>query len=114
MLGQRPAILQLSLLSRRVWLLPQIGCLPAVFSWTVERSLILCRHFVWFHGYNFILIGNQDEISTSKDDEQPRMNSLQRLVEISYYNMNRIRVEWSGMWAILGEHFNKVRVRFIL
>ena len=40
--------------------------------------------------------------------EHPRMYSLQKLVEISYYNMNRIRMEWSNIWAILGEYFNKV------
>lgn len=38
----------------------------------------------------------------------PRMYSLQKLVEISYYNMSRIRLQWSRIWAILGEHFNKV------
>jgi hypothetical protein len=36
------------------------------------------------------------------------MFSLQKLVEISYYNMNRIRLEWSNLWEILGEHFNQV------
>jgi len=36
------------------------------------------------------------------------MFSLQKLVEISYYNMNRIRLEWSNLWDILGEHFNQV------
>jgi brefeldin A-inhibited guanine nucleotide-exchange protein len=36
------------------------------------------------------------------------MNSLQRIIEISYYNMNRIRVEWSHLWSIIGEHFNQV------
>jgi brefeldin A-inhibited guanine nucleotide-exchange protein len=35
------------------------------------------------------------------------MFSLQKLVEISYYNMNRIRLEWSQLWGILGEHFNQ-------
>ncbi|KAJ3118784.1 guanine nucleotide exchange protein for ADP-robosylation factor [Phlyctochytrium bullatum] len=51
-----------------------------------------------------------DEIATSvaASSETPRMYCLQRLVEISYYNMKRIRVEWSNIWAILGEHFNKV------
>lgn len=38
----------------------------------------------------------------------PRMFSLQKIVEISYYNMGRIRLQWSRMWAILGDHFNKV------
>ncbi|KAJ3265244.1 guanine nucleotide exchange protein for ADP-robosylation factor [Chytriomyces hyalinus] len=50
-----------------------------------------------------------DEITnTSASAEHPRMYCLQRLVEISYYNMNRIRVEWSNLWAILGDHFNQV------
>jgi brefeldin A-inhibited guanine nucleotide-exchange protein len=48
------------------------------------------------------------EITTSVDHNQPRMYCLQRLVEISYFNMTRIRVEWANTWAILGEHFNHV------
>lgn len=48
------------------------------------------------------------EIQSSGQSEHPRMFSLQKLVEISYYNMDRIRVEWSSIWAILGEHFNQV------
>ena len=40
----------------------------------------------------------------------PRMFSLQKIVEISYYNMNRIRLEWSRIWAVLGDHFNKVTI----
>jgi brefeldin A-inhibited guanine nucleotide-exchange protein len=39
---------------------------------------------------------------------QPRMFSLQKIVEISYYNMGRIRLQWSRIWSILGEHFNRV------
>ncbi|RKO99878.1 hypothetical protein CXG81DRAFT_5799, partial [Caulochytrium protostelioides] len=42
------------------------------------------------------------------DTEQPRMMCLQRLIEIGHYNMGRIRMEWSQIWAILGEHFNRV------
>lgn len=38
----------------------------------------------------------------------PRMFSLQKLIEISYYNMDRIRLQWSRIWSILGEHFNRV------
>ncbi|XP_035208978.1 brefeldin A-inhibited guanine nucleotide-exchange protein 1-like isoform X2 [Stegodyphus dumicola] len=38
----------------------------------------------------------------------PRIFSLQKIVEISYYNMNRIRLQWSRIWEIIGEHFNKV------
>ena len=39
---------------------------------------------------------------------KPRLFSLQKLVEISYYNMDRIRLQWSKIWSILGEHFNRV------
>ncbi|KXN90258.1 Protein transport protein SEC7 [Leucoagaricus sp. SymC.cos] len=49
-----------------------------------------------------------EEIQSSGLSQHPRMFSLQKLVEISYYNMNRIRIEWSNMWEILGEHFNQV------
>jgi brefeldin A-inhibited guanine nucleotide-exchange protein len=49
-----------------------------------------------------------EEISTSNNKDHPRMYCLQRLIEISYYNMNRIRVEWSHIWMVLGEHFNNI------
>ena len=39
----------------------------------------------------------------------PRMFSLQKIVEISYYNMGRIRIEWSKIWHVIGDHFNKVK-----
>lgn len=37
----------------------------------------------------------------------PRMYSLKMIVEISYYNMGRIRLQWTKIWNVLGEHFNK-------
>lgn len=49
-----------------------------------------------------------EEIQSSGLSQHPRLFSLQKLVEISYYNMNRIRLEWSSLWDILGEHFNQV------
>lgn len=49
-----------------------------------------------------------EEIQSSGMSENPRLFSLQKVVEISYYNMERIRMEWSRLWAILGEHFNQV------
>lgn len=36
------------------------------------------------------------------------MYSLSKLVEIAYYNMERVRLEWAHIWAVMGEHFNKV------
>ncbi|KIY73726.1 Sec7-domain-containing protein [Cylindrobasidium torrendii FP15055 ss-10] len=49
-----------------------------------------------------------EEIQSSGLSQHPRLFSLQKLVEISYYNMNRIRIEWNNMWDILGDHFNQV------
>ena len=46
-----------------------------------------------------------EELSNANN---PRMFSLQKIVEISYYNMGRIRLQWSRIWAVLGDHFNKV------
>lgn len=45
-----------------------------------------------------------DELSATP----PRMYSLQKIVEISYYNMSRIRLQWTRLWNIIGEHSNKV------
>ncbi|KAI6202677.1 hypothetical protein M3Y99_01865100 [Aphelenchoides fujianensis] len=36
----------------------------------------------------------------------PRMYMLQKIVDVSFYNMGRIRIEWSMIWKVLGEHFN--------
>ena len=49
-----------------------------------------------------------EEIQSSGLSQHPRLFSLQKLVDISYYNMSRIRLEWSNMWEFLGEHFNVV------
>lgn len=38
----------------------------------------------------------------------PRMFSLQKIIEICYYNMDRVRLEWSRMWEVIGAHFNTV------
>ena len=48
---------------------------------------------------------SMDELS---NPAQPRMYSLQKIVEIAYYNMGRIRLQWSRIWAVVGEYFNKV------
>ncbi|KAF4125399.1 brefeldin A-inhibited guanine nucleotide-exchange protein, partial [Geosmithia morbida] len=49
-----------------------------------------------------------DEIKVSGSNESPRTYSLQKIVEISYYNMDRVRFEWSRIWEVLGEHFNLI------
>jgi len=41
-------------------------------------------------------------------DEQPRMFSMQKIVEIAYYNMGRIRYEWTLIWQVLLPYFNQI------
>ncbi|KAJ5661436.1 uncharacterized protein N7477_009052 [Penicillium maclennaniae] len=48
------------------------------------------------------------EIQSSGHSDSSRTYSLQKLVEISYYNMTRVRIEWSKIWEVLGQHFNQV------
>ena len=40
--------------------------------------------------------------------EEPRMFSMQKIVEIAYYNMNRIRYEWTLIWQVLLPYFNTI------
>lgn len=49
-----------------------------------------------------------EEIDSSGQSSNPRLFSLQKVVDICYYNMSRIRLEWSQLWAVLGEVFNTV------
>lgn len=36
---------------------------------------------------------------------EPRIFSLQKIVEVTYHNMGRVRYVWSAMWSILSLHF---------
>jgi brefeldin A-inhibited guanine nucleotide-exchange protein len=49
-----------------------------------------------------------DEIKVSGSNDSPRTYSLQKIVEISYYNMTRVRFEWTHIWDVLGGHFNRI------
>ena len=37
-----------------------------------------------------------------------RMFSLQKLVEVAYFNMNQIRIVWTRIWHHMAEHFETV------
>ncbi|KAK6645643.1 Brefeldin A-inhibited guanine nucleotide-exchange protein 1 [Polyplax serrata] len=57
---------------------------------------------------DFVVALCQMSVDELDNATHPRMFSLQKIVEISYYNMGRIRLQWSRIWQVLGEHFNKV------
>jgi len=48
---------------------------------------------------------SQNEVYTMS--ETPRVFCLQKIVEITYYNMNRIRLVWTRIWNILSAYFAK-------
>ncbi|KAI9715840.1 MAG: guanine nucleotide exchange protein for ADP-robosylation factor [Chrysothrix sp. TS-e1954] len=48
------------------------------------------------------------EIESSGQSQEPRTYSLQKLVEVSEYNMSRVRFEWTSIWQVLGDYFNQV------
>lgn len=47
-------------------------------------------------------------LDPSKLQSSPKMFSIQKVVEVAYYNMNRIRLEWREIWAVLGPIFNQL------
>lgn len=75
----------------------------------IRNQHILSEEFISYFYYLVAFVRglchvSMDELYASP----PRMFSLLKLVEISYYNMGRIRLQWSRIWEIVGEHFNKV------
>ena len=68
--------------------------------------LTCCRLTLAVDFVRWLCAVSMDELASA---HQPRMFSLQKIVEISYYNMNRIRLQWSRIWQVIGDHFNKVR-----
>ncbi|GMT28613.1 hypothetical protein PFISCL1PPCAC_19910 [Pristionchus fissidentatus] len=44
---------------------------------------------------------SQEELSLPSG---PRMFLLSKIVEVAFYNMGRIRLEWSRIWTVIGEH----------
>jgi brefeldin A-inhibited guanine nucleotide-exchange protein len=48
-----------------------------------------------------------EELDLIAPDGQPVMFSLQKLVDVAHYNMNRVRVVWARIWGIFAEHFTK-------
>lgn len=49
-----------------------------------------------------------EEIESSQDASTPRMFSLQKMIDVCYYNMDRIKVEWTPIWSVMGTAFNKI------
>lgn len=50
----------------------------------------------------------EEILSSGQNHQHPRTFSLQKMVDVCYYNMARIRVEWSQLWSTMGNQFNEV------
>lgn len=91
-----------------------ITCVQLYSHWTVStvRQSFICLNFnvssLSLTSVDFVealcAVSNQELSSPT----HPRMFSLQKIIEISYYNMDRVRLEWSRMWEVIGTHFNTV------
>ena len=70
------------------------------FSSSEQLSPEAIVHFV-----NSLTAVSREELS---DPTNPQVYSLQKLVEIAHYNMNRVRFVWARIWEVLGEFFTEV------
>ncbi|KNE60799.1 hypothetical protein AMAG_06156 [Allomyces macrogynus ATCC 38327] len=87
------------------------GPLSAVYQETTSQSIVVATDKIFAGSAKLNgagIVDFVDALCTVSTEEIPRMYSLTKLVEISYYNMSRIRVEWVNLWTILGQHFNRV------
>lgn len=83
----------------------------AALSYTLEKYCIkFCGHLT-VDFVRWLCAVSMDELLSAT---HPRMFSLQKIVEISYYNMGRIRLQWSRIWEVIGDHFNKVSLLMII
>ena len=80
-----------------------IKSVDRIFTSTADLNGDAIIHFV-----QALSAVSWQEIQSSGQSDSPRTYSLQKLVEISYYNMTRVRFEWTNIWQVLGEHFNEV------
>ncbi|CAG8577855.1 2424_t:CDS:2, partial [Racocetra persica] len=75
-----------------------IIAIDRIFTNSVKLSGDAIVHF-----FTALCAVSLEEVNSSRSS--PRMFSLQRIVEIAYYNMLRIRFEWAQIWKILQPHF---------
>ncbi|CAI2293890.1 unnamed protein product [Caenorhabditis sp. 36 PRJEB53466] len=69
-----------------------------IFNGSSRLSADAIVHFV-----RALCAVSREELS---NPQAPRMFLLGKVVEVAFYNMNRIRLEWSRIWQVIGEHFN--------
>jgi hypothetical protein len=71
-----------------------------IFSSSAQLGPEAIVHFV-----SNLCAVSREELGSSVD---PQVYSLQKLVEIAYYNMGRVRLVWAKIWEVLGDFFTEV------
>ncbi|KAL2555467.1 HOPM interactor 7 [Forsythia ovata] len=78
---------------------------PAVASTVMQGSNQISRDAV-VQSLRELAGKPAEQVFLRKLKQNPaRVFSLQKLVEISYYNMARIRMVWARIWSVLANHF---------
>lgn len=81
------------------------GAIDKIFSNSVTLNSAAIEEFT-----KALCAVSIDEISAPN----PRIFSLQKLVELAHFNMNRVRLVWSRVWNVLATHFTKVKLQDIV
>ena len=92
-----------------------IACYTINSTFSMLYSLLLFIAYVLIIISCLFLVDFVEALCAVSNEElsnqaHPRMFSLQKIIELAYYNMERIRLEMSRIWKVIGAHFNTVRL----
>lgn len=77
-----------------------VVAIDRIFSSSAALAPEAIVHFV-----TYLCAVSREELASCVD---PQVYSLQKLVEIAYYNMSRVRLVWARIWEVLGDFFTEV------
>jgi len=77
-----------------------VVAIDRIFSTSAQLDSNAIVHFVT-HLCNV----SREELESATD---PQVYGLQKIVEVAYYNMSRVRLVWALIWEVLGDFFTEV------
>ena len=77
-----------------------VVAIDRIFSYSAQLNPDAIVEFV-----THLCAVSREELASATD---PQVYSLQKIVEIAYYNMSRVRLVWARIWEVLGEFFTEV------
>nr|XP_043623533.1 brefeldin A-inhibited guanine nucleotide-exchange protein 2-like [Erigeron canadensis] len=88
---------QVNSLVSKLNMLEQVGEMNRIFTRSQKLNSEAIVDFV-----KALCKVSMEELRSTSD---PRVFSLSKIVEIAHYNMNRIRLVWTGIWNVLSDFF---------